>query len=297
MASPLICVRVAGRWPRREAGAAVACAGGHAFMRELLPAGSGVTRKRRSGPGWLRSSGKAASLSVWLLGLMRYQLRTKCSSGLLEKLQVKCGVRPRARFSRAGEKVRALQGLLEASWGERREVGRDSPRPRPPSPPSAPPTRRLLHVLLPPCPARPRGQGAHPGTGRRPGTRRRPGVGGRPGDRAVAPWDSARAPRDRALAPGTACFPTGQRASPQGQDTHPWGQDAPRDRTPPLGDRTSVWDRTPPSHQQLHGGTLSSDCTDLGPLTSRPSFLPPPKVVRASTLSPLLNPSCRSLQV
>ena len=81
------------------------------LMWNSCPLGSGVTRKRRSRLGWLRSSGKAASLSIWLLGLLRYQLRTK-RSGLLEKLQVKVAFAPSGTTSRAGEKVRALQGPL-----------------------------------------------------------------------------------------------------------------------------------------------------------------------------------------
>ena len=106
-------------------------------MWKRRPPGSGVTWKRRSRPGWLRSSGKAASLSVWLLGLMRYQLRTKCS-GLLEKLQVKVAFAPSGTVSRAGEKVGVLQGLLGASegWREERWAGvRKGCGDSPPDPP------------------------------------------------------------------------------------------------------------------------------------------------------------------
>ena len=103
-------------------------------------------------------------------------------------------------------------------------------------------------MLLPPCPACPQGQNVHP--------------------------------RDGMLVPRTGCFSPGTARLPPGQDAFPQGQHAcPRDRTLAPGDRTLT------SHGQLHGGTLSSDCTDLGlALTSRPSFLPP-QVVRAPTLS------------
>lgn len=84
------------------------------LMWKSRPLGSGVTWKRGSRPGWLPSSEKAASLSVWLLGLKRYQLRMKCL-GSLGKLQVNVALAPSGTVSWAGERVRGPLGLLGAS--------------------------------------------------------------------------------------------------------------------------------------------------------------------------------------
>lgn len=102
-------------------------------------------------------------MSVWLLGLMRYQLRTKCS-GLLEKLQVKVAFAPSGTVSRAGEKVRGLQGLLGASegWREEQWAGvRKGYGARPPDPP-----RPLSHGLSMGRLCSASGDGCSPLTGR-----------------------------------------------------------------------------------------------------------------------------------
>lgn len=117
-------------------------------MWKSRPLGRRVTRKRPPRPGWLLSSGKAASLSVWLLGLMRYQLSTKCSD-VLEKLQVKVAFAPSGTMSRAGEKVRGLQGLSGESkrWTENQRPvrkGRGDSPPRPSLPTFPHPGRKVL---------------------------------------------------------------------------------------------------------------------------------------------------------
>lgn len=257
----MICVGVAGRWPRRSRRRwqPVALGRPHDAHVELLPAG-----QRRSGQRERRSSGLAAVLGEGsqfvrlVAGAHAVPVEGQCSSGLLEKLQVKVRSPLGHDQPRAGEKVRALRACWRPLWGEGgREVGRDSPRPRPspslsPTSEEAPPRASAPHALLAPrTGCLPRGTGRSPsGTRRSPrGDRAMPrGQGGRPLGQRAGPQEQGACP------PGQRASPTGQRASPQGQDTHPGGQDA-RPGTQGLrpGDRTlGPGDRTLTSHQQLH---------------------------------------------
>lgn len=124
------------------------------------PLGSLVMWKRLSGPGWTWSSWKATSLSVWLRGLMRYQLSTKLL-GTLERLQVKVALSPSCTVSCAGEKVRGLQGLSGESVGEdqkpvREGRGDGGPDPSPQLPQLQGLCLQALQLL-----AHPQGYGAH----------------------------------------------------------------------------------------------------------------------------------------
>lgn len=115
----MICV-LGNRWmaPQRYVPLSF-CRAARMLIVKSRPLGNCVMRKRRSRSGWLLSSGKAASFSIWFLRLMRYQLSTKLLD-VLEKLQVKVAVSPSATVRWDGLKVRGPQDLLGVPGGGQR---------------------------------------------------------------------------------------------------------------------------------------------------------------------------------
>lgn len=173
------------------------------------------------------------------------------------------GIRSLGHDQPGGEKVRALQGLLEASVG-RAGVRWAGTAPGPgPSPSLSPTNEEALPRASAPEPCSPPGQDAHPR-----------GRTLTPGDRAIAPGNRTLAPRTDHFPPGTACSPQGQRARPRGQDACPKGEDA-RPRGRMLGPGDSVLAPADsvlaPGDRTLAPGdrTLAPGDGTLGPWTGR----------------------------